>query len=278
MFTVRTRQWIQSLILLLLGMYFLDNMLSGRIYFYINERFGWLSWIATGIFLVLGITGVFDLFRTSHREAEHDHAEHDHDHAEHDHHDHDDHELLQETGHEGHNHGAAASWPVLALVAVPLVLGVIVPAKPLGASAVGTSGVSTSFNALQAGGGSATQLSVASTDRNVLDWVRAFNGSSNVDEFNAQPADMIGFVYRDIRFKDQPLFMVARFTISCCVADASAIGVIVQSDQAAKLAPDSWVHIKGKFQSQQFDGAKTPILVADSIEPTNQPDHPYLYP
>ena len=77
---------------------------------------------------------------------------------------------------------------------------------------------------------------------------------------------------------NQPRFMVARFTISCCVADAVAIGVIVQSDQAAKLAPDSWVHVNGKFQVQDFDKQKTPILVADSVQPTTQPDQPYLYP
>ena len=108
--------------------------------------------------------------------------------------------------------------------------------------------------------------------------MKAFNESDNADEFNGQLADLIGFVYRDIRFKDKPLFMVARFTVACCVADASAIGVTVQSNDAAKFTPDSWVHVKGKFQTQTQDGQKTPVLIADSIEPTNQPEHPYLYP
>jgi putative membrane protein len=108
--------------------------------------------------------------------------------------------------------------------------------------------------------------------------VRAFNSSSRLDEFNGQQADLIGFVYRDIQFEGKPLFMVARFTISCCVADASAIGIVVQSAQAAKLAQDSWVHVTGAFQVQELDGQKTPILVAKSIEQTSQPPQPYLYP
>ena len=87
----------------------------------------------------------------------------------------------------------------------------------------------------------------------------------------------IGFVYRDIRLEEGQ-FMVARFAISCCVADASAIGVIVQWPKAAALAQDSWVHVKGKFAIQTFDGQRTPILVADNVEPTNQPARPYLYP
>ncbi len=273
---MRTRKWIQALLLLCLGLYFLDNMLSGRIFFYINERFGWLSWIATGIFLTLGVVGIVDLLRERREEHTHDennHAAHDHGEDEHEH----AHEHEHVHDHAGHQHGAAPSWPILALVGLPLILGLVVPAKPLGASAVGSSGVSTSFSAVQ-GSGNTTQLSVAPTDRNVLDWVRAFNSASSVEEFNGQQADLIGFVYRDVRFKDPAQFMVARFTISCCVADATAIGVVVQSADAAKLDQDSWVHVKGKFQVQNVDGQQTPVLVADSLEPTNQPEHPYLYP
>ena len=266
---MHTRKWLQSILLLGLGLYFLENMLTGRIYFYINERFGWLSWIATAIFLTLGIIGILDL-RRQHLEdhTEHDHT--DHDHAAHEH-------EPEEHAHAGHQHGTAPSWPILGLVALPLALGLLVPAKPLGASAVGTSGVSTSFSSVQ-GSGSTTQLDVAPTDRNVLDWVRVFNSSASVDDVNGQQADVIGFVYRDIRFKDTSQFMVARFAISCCVADASAIGVIAQWPKAATLAQDSWVHVKGTFAVQTFDGQRTPILVVDSLDPTNQPDHPYLYP
>ncbi len=266
---LRSRRWIQSVLLLCLGLYFLDNMLSGRVYYYINQRFGWLTWLATFTFLVLGVIGILDLMREQRSEShepEHDHEHHDHDHAAHDHH-HD----------HNHDHGSAPSWVRLGIVGIPLMLGVLVPAKPLGAAAVGSNGVSTTFSSLP-GSGSSTQLTVSPSERNVLDWVRAFNGAGNVDEFNGQQADLVGFVYRDIRFKDGNQFMVARFTISCCVADASAIGVIVQSPDGAKLAQDSWIHVKGKFQSQDFGGQRAPILVAESMEPTDQPEHPYLYP
>ncbi len=253
---MRTRQWLQSILLLFLGLYFLENMLTGHIYFYINERFGWLSWMATGIFLALGIVGLADRLRERREAHAHEHHEH---------------------AYAGHQHGAAPSWPILALLGLPLLVGLLVPAKPLGASAVGSNGVSTSFSAVQ-GSGTSTQLTVAPTQRNVLDWVRAFNSTSSVDEFAGQPADLIGFVYRDIRFKDNSQFMVARFAISCCVADATAIGVITQASEAAKLDQDRWVHVTGKFQVQDFAGQRTPILMADQIEPTNQPEQPYLYP
>ena len=71
MFNAATRRWIQAVLLLLLGLYFLDNMLSGRIYFYINERFGWLSWLATVIFIALGVVGIADALRQQREERAH---------------------------------------------------------------------------------------------------------------------------------------------------------------------------------------------------------------
>jgi putative membrane protein len=269
---MRLRQWIQSGLLLFLGLYFIQNLLSGRVYFYINERFGWLSGIAAAIFVALGVVGIADLLRERQEKHKHDHEDHDHVHPDHEHHEH-----HHDHAHDGHHHSAAQSWPVLAIIGLPLVLGVLVPAKPLGASAVGSGGVSTSFSAIQ-GSGNTTQYNVSPTERNILDWVRAFNSAANVDEFNGQQADLIGFVYRDIRFTDETQFMVARFTVSCCVADASAIGVVVQAADAAKLDQDTWVHVKGSFRVQDFDGQRTPVLVAETIEPTGQPEHPYLYP
>jgi putative membrane protein len=254
---VRKREWIQGILLVLLGLFFLDLSITGRVYYYINERFGWLVWVASFVFLLLGSLNIVSLLRTR-THTEHDHSEHE------EHHYHD------------HNHvHSAPSWVVLGILAFPLMLGILVPARPLSAAAIGSDGVGTSFTGVQGG---ATQLNIAPTERNVLDWIRAFNSTDNLNEFSGQPADLIGFVYRDIRLQNKPLFMVARFTVSCCTADASAIGVRVLSDDADKFAQDSWVHVTGKFSIQDIDGTQTPVLIAENIEPTDIPDHPYLYP
>lgn len=150
-------------------------------------------------------------------------------------------------------------------------MGLIIPSKPLGAAAVKTSGLSTQFSSQ---GQQTSQFNVSPADRNVLDWVRAFNSSSGMNEFTGQPADLIGFVYRDIRFDGKPQFMIARFAISCCVADASALGVIVQTADAAKLTQDSWVHVKGKFVVQSVDQHDTPVLIAESVSKQLNPPIP----
>jgi putative membrane protein len=72
--------------------------------------------------------------------------------------------------------------------------------------------------------------------------------------------------------------MVARFAISCCVADASAIGLPVVWDSAADLPQGEWIRVKGTFDVGAFNGDTVPVLQASSVEQVAQPEHPYLYP
>jgi hypothetical protein len=45
--------------------------------------------------------------------------------------------------------------------------------------------------------------------------------------FIGQEARLIGFVYRDDRFNGDE-FMISRFVISCCAADAAPLGLVVR--------------------------------------------------
>jgi hypothetical protein len=72
-----------------------------------------------------------------------------------------------------------------------------------------------------AGGG---QKSAA--ERTVLDWLHTFSASSDpAQEFAGQPVDVVGFVYHDPRLPEGKL-LVNRFTVSCCVADASPVPLV----------------------------------------------------
>jgi uncharacterized repeat protein (TIGR03943 family) len=164
------------------------------------------------------------------------------------------------------------SWKALAVIAIPLVLGTLVPSRPLGSAAVGGN---ISLNAVSASG--AQTFTTDPLTWNVLDWLRAFNNSGDVNSFNGKQADVIGFVYREATFPDDQ-FMVARFTISCCVADASAIGVPVVWDAAGDYPADTWVEVKGTWEVGEFRGDTVPILHPTTIDKVDQPDHPDLYP
>lgn len=237
--------WAKAGLLVGLGIYFAYNIASGNITNYISERFSWLSYVASALFLLLGVAAVVNMLRHG---VEHEH-----------HHD------------DDHDH-TPVSWKVLAVMAVPLVLGTLIPSKPLGSSAV-DGNISLSAVSVT----SATTFTTDPMQWNVLDWLRAFNKSEDITSFNGKQADVIGFVYREATFGDNQ-FMIARFTVSCCVADASAIGVPVVWDKASDYTQDTWVEIKGTFQVGEFRGDTVPILNATSITQVEQPAHPYLYP
>jgi putative membrane protein len=244
----RTANRLKALLLILMALFFADKLVSGKLYYYIGPRFAWLAILAVALLIMLA--GAYNLVEKR------DVAEQDHDHQGHD-----------------HSHDQASVWPLL-IVAIPLVLGVVIPAQPLGASAVSTRGVST--DVAVASGGSESRLTIVPSERNILDWVRVMNTISDPTALNGQEADIVGFVYRDPRFGDDQ-FMVGRFTITCCVADALAIGVVVQTDEIT-LPDDTWVRVKGIFHDGKLDADAIPVLVASTIERVQEPEQPYLYP
>jgi uncharacterized repeat protein (TIGR03943 family) len=121
---------------------------------------------------------------------------------------------------------------------------------------------------------------IPTTEKNILDWWKTFRASSAVNEDAAilgQSARFVGFVHQDEHYGPNH-FMVVRYMVSCCVADASALGLLVSSPDVAKLESDQWVEVSGVFTPGDLDVWKMPVLVADSITPVAVPDQPYLYP
>ncbi|MGB7337418.1 MAG: TIGR03943 family protein [Phototrophicaceae bacterium] len=237
-----TRQdWAKALILLGLGLYFVALIINGNLSNYINVRFAWLSYLAAVLFLGLG---AWYLMR-----------------------------LLKGQGQGGH--GVAhlpISWTSIFVVALPLIFATIFPSQPLGADAI-SGGIS-----LQAIGGVSTtaRLNIPPIERNVLDWLREFDTVANPAELDGLPVDIVAFVYREPAMPDNQ-FMAARFTLSCCVADALAVGMPVELDVASTWDDGAWVRIEGRLSVREFRGAQVPVIIPDAITPTEVPDNPYLY-
>lgn len=240
--------WIKTGLLSGLALYFAYNILTGNLANYINERFVWLSYVAVVLFALLALGNVLDLLQKRRTQADDD--------------------FILYTGHQN----SGIPWWVIGVAALPLLLGTLVPSRPLGAAAINGD-----INFSSASVTSATTFTTDPLQWNVLDWLRAFNQESNPASFSGRQADVIGFVYHEPSFPADML-MVARFTVSCCVADASAIALPVRTDQAGQLTADSWIRVQGNFEVGEFRGDTAPILVASSIESIAQPDHPYLYP
>ena len=170
------------------------------------------------------------------------------------------------------------TWAGVALVLLPIVLGIVVPPQPLSAAAIGNRevNVTSSGSALPAAVRTAAAKDAA--DKNQLDWLNTFAGSAHpAEDFAGQPVDVVGFVFRDERFAaDQ--FMVTRFVVSCCVADANVAGMVVEAPETATLADDQWVRVRGVLAPGQLGERVLPVIAAESITPAEAPQQPYLYP
>jgi putative membrane protein len=236
---------LKALTLIGLAFFLYSRLYNGTLFFYINRRFAWLTLLAAIGLLLISASYQYRPTRPHiHEDA-------------------------------GHHH--AISWGGLLVVILPVVLGLIVPPKPLGTSAMANRGVSVGSMASAASSGSGTVLVTTDEgDRTVLDWVIAFGENPDPAAFVGQEAHVVGFVYRDGRF-DADTFMAGRFVVTCCVADATAVGLIVHWPEASSLAQDQWVEVSGHFEPGEFDGQQVPILVADTIIPTEPPNQPYLY-
>ena len=95
----QTSDRLKALILIFTAIFFAEKIASGKLYLYINQRFAWLTWLATILLALIA----FAYQRTGYDE---DRAEH------------------GQNG-RGHLDGHENAWVALALVALPLVLGIL---------------------------------------------------------------------------------------------------------------------------------------------------------
>ncbi len=298
-----TYRFAQCMIILGLATYLAEKWISGRLFFYINPRFAILTFIGIAGLAIMAVIGLNPLFaqKQSFIDTQHNSEP-----------------KKQKTNivvvfllplivaflglsatvilpmyfmvivigltrlpqfHSEQNEQPQHSeipGTALILLAIPLILGVFVPPRPLSTSALSTRGMSLSAP-VSIGQQSIQTMEIAPDDRTVLDWIKIFNYEKDLSSYLGKSANVIGFVYHDSRLKTGQ-FMVGRFVITCCAADAFAIGMAVDWPESANLVDNSWVNVKGTVDVLTIDGQKVPVIHAQAVNPIQAPEQPYLYP
>ncbi len=245
---------LKTLVLIATGLFLYSRVLNDSILFYINQRFVTLTVAASVGFILVAVSYYRRSLGDAPAEAGADAHEHDHDHE--------------------HEHGNL-SWLGWVIVAIPVIFGLMVRPQPLGAAAVGNREVNVSAMTSVTAPSSDGRINLQVGDKTIVDWLVEFQ-RQDASTFAGEEASVIGFVYTDERFGEDR-FLVGRFILSCCVADASPVGLVVRWPEATELAPDQWVEVRGHFEVGTFDGLEIPILVADEVILTDTPSNPYLY-
>ncbi|PTX60293.1 putative repeat protein (TIGR03943 family) [Melghirimyces profundicolus] len=85
-----------------------------------------------------------------------------------------------------------------------------------------------------------------------------------------------GFVYRS---DDLPegIVMVSRYTVTCCAADASVVGVFASFPGVEQLGEGIWIEVEGPLKSVRFQNSDMPLVKADGYKRIPAPADPYIY-
>lgn len=162
-------------------------------------------------------------------------------------------------------------WAYL-LLAVPLLFGTLVPARPLGADTLAGRGVELN-NVAPAG--RELRLGDDTTRWNLLDWSSAL--TMRGPELDGSPIDVVGFVFQEPAL-GADAFYVVRYVVTCCAADGAGVGLPVLWAGGGALPENSWVRVRGRIDQATLDGVEQPVLRAETVEPVPEPENPYLYP
>lgn len=172
--------------------------------------------------------------------------------------------------------GERSDWTTLVLLLAALGLGLVVPARPLGQAALTLSQAPAPAAALPRAD-AALRWPAGTLDLDLRQLGELARRDPLLRGLDGQRATLLGFVHRPAGLPaDQ--FVVGRFLVRCCTADAVSLTMVVRHPGAADLAPDTWVEVAGTIARQDDADRALPLVEAERVTVVPQPARPYLYP
>ncbi|MFD1776351.1 TIGR03943 family putative permease subunit [Paenibacillus rhizophilus] len=176
----------------------------------------------------------------------------------------------------------------------PLLLGFALPDRALGSAAAANKGVSLTFSTdrpkeaakFQTDDPFAAEFSALArklyTQPVIPVYPQIFSetlGALDMYKHDFKDKEIVvsGFLYREDSASSGGRFVVSRFLVQCCTADATPLGILVNAERQKSLPADTWIKIRGKLQVVVYKGKETLQIDAESVTPLNQPSTPYVY-
>lgn len=157
---------------------------------------------------------------------------------------------------------------VMIAMVVPVLLITILPPATLGSFSAGKR------SAVAGAGFSASAGDIATGDLTLVDVATAQTtpeGERALAKRAGEQVDFIGFV---TRYADTPAdeFLLTRYVVSCCVADATVAQVRVVNVTPGAFADNEWVEVAGTI----YPIGREVIVNASTILDVPRPERPYL--
>ena len=246
---------LSLMIVLGLAIFLMVQLINGNISYYIHQRFNGLVVFAVVVLPLVVAARIWlkDTDEHSHEPGdEHSHAQH-----------------------EDHQHGAP-STAELVLLLIPLLIGILIPARPLTSAAFDAREINLSAPVSAVSQPIYFDLEFKADEYSILDWLRLF-GQEEHSSLVGEEASIIGFIYHDDNLAAGQV-MVGRFVVTCCSADAFPVGMIVELPPGVDYADDTWVKIQGNIAQISYNGSLLPLIQNSQVEEIEPPRQPYLFP
>jgi uncharacterized repeat protein (TIGR03943 family) len=168
-------------------------------------------------------------------------------------------------------------WPFLAL-SIPLLLAALVPPHSLAAFSARQRGPQMAGVSAIQGVGSVkhVSLSVDTKTFTMQDWVGALSADPNPKDYNGKPIILSGIVLHDSASVPPGYIMVIRYQVTCCIADARPVGLIVKDTSHGALKDNQWVSLSGVMGQTKYEGDGIAVVEPKTIKVIKSED-PYMY-
>lgn len=239
---------LPSIILAGYGVFILSLLVRGVMTWYINPTYVWPTTMA-GVVLI-GLAAVRLIYR---REVECDHESCD------------------------CSRPTVRWWPYVGL-SIPLLLAILIPPHSLA-----------DFSARQRGpqiGGLTTirgamvvkhvSLSVDTRSFTLQDWVGALSADPNPKDYQGKPVSVTGIVLHDPASIPPGYVMVMRYQVTCCIADARPVGLIVRDTSGGAMKDNQWVTATGTMGETTYQGQEVAVVEPKQLVATKA-GSPYMY-
>lgn len=156
---------------------------------------------------------------------------------------------------------------VMAVLVVPVVLIAFLPPATLGSFSAGK-------RSTFAGTGVVASSDIGAGELTLVDVAAGQTSKEGERALAARAGEAVSFVGFVTRYDGTPAdeFLLTRYVVTCCVADATVAQVRVVSVPAGAFTTNQWVQVDGTI----YPVGREVIVDASSIVEVPRPDRPYL--
>lgn len=102
---------------------------------------------------------------------------------------------------------------------------------------------------------------------------------SSPNFYEGKTVSVIGMIDDDEELKavyGDKYSLLFRFVITCCVADAVPVAVLIETGLNQNISLNEWYRVEGTFVTGETEEGVLPIILDAMIEPAEPPNNPYL--